>query len=146
MTNVFEAAANFRKVWINLGKAAGEISLSTNRFGQKSAYFDVAGHGRFRVSDHSCNADFRINERTIDAARATKEEAENIIAIDAAAVIDADKVRAAQIAERDVYETPFKARFLAAKEHERTDIIIDAYKGTAHDKAARREIARRWMA
>lgn len=146
MIDVFEAAKNFHKAWADMGKSVGEIDFSTNRFGQKSAYFDVAGHGRFRVSDHSCNTDFRINERTVDVNSATKAEAERIATLDAVAAKAAKQDRAGKLADRDAYEAPFKARFLSAKEHERAEIVIEAYKGTSHDKAARKEIAARWLA
>ena len=83
---VFNAAATFRQAWIDLGCGVGEIDHSTNRYGEHSAYFNVAGHGRFRVSDHSVNQDFRgERERTVHFEHATADEAARIKALDDAA-------------------------------------------------------------
>ena len=80
---VFNAAAAFRQAWADLGCVVGEISHSTNRFGGKSAYFDVAGHGRLRVSDHSTSQDyFSARQRTVIYTSATAETAERMKARD----------------------------------------------------------------
>ena len=142
---VFEAAKTFQQAFQTLGKAVSTIDFSTNRNGQFSAYFEVSGHGRIRVSDHLANQDFRIAERTVDFADATPAKAAEIIEGDMAYAKEQAAKRADAMARQDAYEAPFKARFLAARQHERTDIIIEAYPAMRHDKARRREVADRWF-
>ena len=112
---VFNAAATFRQAWTDLGCAVGEIDHSTNRYGEHSAYFDVAGHGKFRVSDHSVNQDFRSErERTIHFEHATASEANRIKAMD-------DEATAKWHAENDERIAAEKSEALARAEQLRAD-------------------------
>lgn len=114
------------------------VSHSINRNGDASSYLVVSGiRDRIRVSDHYSN--------TTDAVDAFGSAEEMVAAYEEAAKSAAEK-RAAELAERDAREAPFKARFKACKPHEEGDIIVECYPHMIHDKAARREVRARWAA
>jgi len=145
MTNpVFEAAKTFAANWRAAGKAVGEIQFSENRYGQFSAYFDVGGHGRFRVSDHSRNENF-ATERTVDYNDVSPERVARFIKIDSEATAKHQEKVAAEIAERDAFEAPYKAKWLSAPAHERKEILCSMRPWLRSDKVAYNEIRQRWM-
>lgn len=138
MKTVHEVAESFlaafkeagAKVWPDA--AGNEISHSTNRHGERSSYFVVEGHV-IRVSDHSANQNFRVNETTVHFERATPERAREMLAEMLAAQAEADQKAAKKRAARDAYEAPFIAEFRAvSKDHLRQEIIERAINGMAH--------------
>ena len=114
---IFIAADAFRQAWIDLGVTVGDIYRSTNRYGQKSAYFDVTGHGRFRVSDHSANEDFRsVRERTVHYTHATVETAAHYLRIDAEATAKWEAENAERIANEAAANAAKAARIADEQE------------------------------
>lgn len=138
--------------WFNQPGADGythpDIEFSTNRNGDKSAYFRTVG-GRVRVSDHGCNTDWRSD---IMVPRGVDAEWVNRLAahwISQAEEIKAQK--AAALAAREAHEAPFKARFRSRihKDHEQAEIVKACYPaGVASDpcgqSVAVRDVLRRW--
>lgn len=151
MTDVFTAAEYLRDALREAGRSAlDHITRSTNRHGQNSAYIECGSH-RYRVSDHPCNDHFRPAETSVHYAECdTPEKAKALVSelFDAAEVARHKKAedKANAEAERDAREAPFRAKYLAAAEHskERFDAIVECYGWMNADKAARREVARRW--
>lgn len=59
---IFEKARVLRQMMADRGLWVGDLSTSTNRYGEHSAYFAIQGHNTIRVSDHACNTDCRVAE------------------------------------------------------------------------------------
>lgn len=56
--NIHDQARKIMTMFAEAGVIAHDLSTSTNRNGDHSAYFSAMGR-RFRISDHSCNTDYR---------------------------------------------------------------------------------------
>ncbi len=144
MTNaIFDNAARLREVFAAQGQSVRELSISTNRHGEHSAHFAIGGGLRVRVSDHSCNTDFRIGEIGVSQDANDADVAAILATIERNTVEDR-LARSEQDRRQDERDAPFAARFRAAAQHQQHDIIIEAYPASANDKAMRRTIAVRW--
>lgn len=145
MTNdIFESADRIAEVLKARGVTVHGVSKSTNRDGGYSAYIDC-GSRRYRVSDHSCNTDFRAAseiEVPPSADNAYFDRLDADIEAARAAAVEAKREADAKLA---AFEAPFIARFKEAKDH-RIAIVTEAYPHSAHNKTWRREILARWRA
>lgn len=144
MTNsIWNAADRIAEVLKERGVYVDRVCKSENRFGDFSAYIDCV-HIIYRVSDHSCNTDYRVDQVDIpvDADHDFFDKRDAFL-LEAKA--RHEKKLADEIAARDAYEAPFKEKFLAAKQHERYDIVIAAYPEGYENKALRKEINQRWL-
>lgn len=142
---VHKTADEFRQAMIDIGVKCGPIDHSINRHGEASSYFRAL-RTTFRISDHDANEAFRVNEVSILVRNATAAEARRI----ASEFRRRDKLNAVEqcreLKKRDAFEAPFKARFLAAKEHEQHGILCEAYPAAARDVHLRRAVRARWIA
>lgn len=125
-------ASDFRA----LGRSV-TVSHSTNRNGDHSSYLEVSGLGRrIRVSDHFSG--------WTDAVDAFGSAADMIAAAEHATA-EYEAKRAAELAARDAYEAPFKARYLEATEHKKA-IVLECYPSAWGNNAAIKEVVARWKA
>lgn len=141
---VFDAAERARQVMIDDGVKCGSIDYSINRHGEASCYFKALS-GRFRISDHHANEDFRsASEIQIYYESATPAY---MIAL-SRELRRRDKIATWRshilLSKRDRYEAPFIARFKAAKEHEKHTILCEAYPNLKFDVHERRAVLARW--
>ena len=144
MTNeIFANADRIADLLRSRGEYVLHVSRSENRFGEYSAYIDC-GSIPYRVSDHSCNSDFRVGEIDVpvnadnayfDVLAANKKAAQN-------RAQKAKEIAAAELLEKDL---PFIVRYNAATENKK-QIIIEAYPNAAHNNRQQKEIAARWKA
>ncbi|GAJ29752.1 hypothetical protein [Acidomonas methanolica] len=63
MTNeIHDRAERIRARLLKRGVRCGDLAHSINRYGEASSYFMVSTGVRLRISDHSCNTDWRVDE------------------------------------------------------------------------------------
>ena len=141
--SIREQAEQFANRLRALGVEVGDIQHSVNRHGQNSAYI-ATQNGQLRISDHDANMDFRpgqiaIYDTSESGVQQFVERAQHAQAEGAARRASAAEIQAA-------HEEPFIQRFLAAPEHERHSIILEAYPELSgpHFKQKRQELLRRW--
>ncbi|WP_146163420.1 hypothetical protein [Sphingomonas fennica] len=135
MTTIRDQAEALASEFRALGRDV-EIAHSTNRDGGHSSYLTVSGLAkRLRISDH--------HSGWTDAVDAFGSAADIIAAAEKAGQIRRDEERAdrAALTERDA---PFRARYFAAKDHERHAIVCEAYPAAVTNKTFRRDIIARW--
>jgi hypothetical protein len=144
MSEIEKNANRIADLLREMGKDVLSVSHSTNRFGEKSSYIDM-GAFRFRISDHSCNENFRCAEVNL-SHEATLESLEKFYAQVAENDRRAKEEKIAEIAWRNEYEAPFKARYHAARIEEKRKIACECYKYMWSDDAAYRELKKRWKA
>lgn len=141
-TDTHTTAEEFCSILVELGWVVGQISHSTNRYGERSSYFELGGC-RIRVSDHDSNTAQKFGEITILIDDATRERAVALVDEIADIKADAEARRAEEIAARDEMEAPHKAAYLATdKQHVRGDIIAKLY--PCMGRMDRQNVARRW--
>ena len=132
------------------GKAVYCIEYSQNRYQQTSVYFSVIDHGRIRVSDHACNQDYRVNERSVLVSECNPVNVAatvaRMIAGDAKATVQHGLTNLVEIAQRNEAEAEHKARFLGlpANSQAQMDTVYDLYPHARANKRLRREILARW--
>lgn len=126
------------------GHAVEHVSRSINREGGCSAYVSVAGWPRLRISDHSTATMLNTIDCSPNASVQDVEAMWRWVSERRAAGVAAAQ---AERLIRDEREAPYRARYIAETlEENRLAIMLEIHPGLATDKAARKEVRRRWLA